>query len=531
MGTVLLLFVTCFAVLAPPASAALTPEWEYETPMGGPRTFPVIVQDDEGLVYVIGGVLNGTSWNSVPLTNSYDPRTGAWTTLAPMIEGLRWATGALGHDGKVYVFAGWNDTHISLYAPVQIYDPVGDSWSTGASIPLPVSFASAVTLDDGKIYVLGGRDSGYNIVTSMQIYDPVEDTWSVGTPLPAARWAGSAVEWDGTILYTGGSDSVSNPTSTAWQYYPGWGWYALSSMPSAKDFHAGVVGGDGGLYVMGGGDEGSPSSAVFRYDCYSDEWRTIPGLNFAMTYVGQAAYAPDGRILVLGGTDLSVTARATDRVESLQIMTESITLSASSVNQGGSVFVTVAYEFAYETPAAYGLYACLLLDGTVYNPTYVQSPVGSAFSFEVNVPQQVPAGACQVGLIDIWVGYESGGWGLGSRELPITVVSALPLEDQVAALEDQIALLENQLDALQAQLDASNASQAAQLEALIDAIAALQQQLAALGGGMADMSDRVDTLEDKADSANMWGMITMVLVIVVIVLLALMFVMGRKKTA
>lgn len=516
-GILLLMFATCFSALATPASAALSPEWEYETPMGGPRTFPVIVQDDDGLVYVIGGVLNGSSWTSVPLTNSYDPGTGAWTTLEPMIEGLRWATGALGHDGKVYVFAGWNDTHGSLYAPVQIYDPVDDSWSTGASIPLPVSFASAVTLGDGRIYVMGGRDGGYNIVTNVQIYDPVEDSWSAGTPLPAARWAGSAVERQGTIIFTGGSDVVSSPTSTAWQYYPGWGWNALSSMPSAKEFHACVQGGDGGIYVMGGGDEWAPSSAAFRYDYSSDEWSTLPDLNFAMTYVSQAAYTPDGRVLVLGGTDLSVTARATDRVESLQILTESITLSSSSVDQGGSLLVTVAYEFAYETPESYGLYACLLLGGEIYAPTYVQSPGGGTFSFEVNVPQLVPAGACQIGLVDIWVGYESGDWGLGSRELPITVLSAL-------SLEDQIALLQGQLAALQAEFDASNASQAEQ-------IASLLEQLASLGVDIDDMSDQVDTLGDKADSANMWAMVTMILVIVVVVLLALMFVMGRKKAA
>jgi len=509
-GILLLMFATCFSVLATPASAALTPEWEYETPMGGPRTFPVIVQDEDGLVYVIGGVVNGTSWTSVPLTNSYDPETGAWTTLEPMVEGLRWATGALGHDGKVYVFAGWNDTHGSLYAPVQIYDPVDDSWSTGASIPLSVSFATAVTLGDGRIYVLGGRDSGYITVANMQIYDPVEDSWSAGTPLPAARWGGSAVERQGSIIFTGGSDSLSNPTSTVWQYYPDWGWYSLSSMPSAKELHACVQGGDGGIYVMGGGDEGAPSSEALRYDYSSDEWDTLPDLNFAMTYVSQAAYAPDGRVLVLGGTDLSVPARATDRVESLQILTESITLSASSVDQGGSVLVTVAYEFAYETPEAYGLYACLLLGGEIYAPTYVQLPGGGTSSFEFNVPQLFPAGACQIALVDIWVGYESGSWELGSRELPVTVLSALPLEDQLAALQDE--------------LSAMNASQVEKIAQLTEEIADLKQQLAA-------QDEDMGTLGDKADSANLWAMLTMVLVIVVLVMLALMFVMGRKKAA
>lgn len=542
-GTALLMLTLCFAALSHPASAALTPEWTYETPMGGPRTFPVIVQDDEGLVYVMGGVLNGTSWVSVPLANSYDSTTGAWSTLAPMVEGLRWATGALGHDGKVYVVAGWNDTHAALYAPVQIYDPVDDSWSTGASIPLPVSFACAVTLDDGLIYVVGGRDAAYNAVANVQVYDPVSDSWSSTTSMPAGRYGGSAVEWRDTIIYTGGTLSGSVHTAETWIFYPGYGWYSLPSMPSTKYLHASVVGGDDNVYVMGGDGESAPSATGYVYNYFTNEWNVLPDLNFAMTYVSSAASAPDGRILVLGGTDMSVGARATNRVESLQIMTESITLTPSTVDQGGTVLVTVAYDYAYATPVDYELMCYLLADGVAYNPTYVYSPLPGTFSFEVSIPQQVPAGTHEVVLQDLYVEFEAGGVDYGTKYLALTVLSSLTVEEQIAALQADIDALDAALAATDADVDALT-MQVAVMQAKLDGIiagmeamgatsaattAALNATLADLQAQLDDFQEQIDRVEDKADTAGTYGIVTMVLVIIIVVLVALMLVMARKK--
>lgn len=524
-----------FAALSHPASAALTPTWTSAAPMGGPRTFPVIVQNEDGLVYVMGGVVNGTSWTSVPLANSYDPITGAWTTLAPMSKGLRWATGALGDDGKVYVFAGWNDTDSALYAPVQIYNPVANSWSTGASIPTPVSFSCAVTLDDGKIYLVGGRDAAYNAVSLVQVYDPLLNSWSAGTALPSARYGGTAVELSGTIIYAGGYLTGSVPTAEARRFYPGYGWDSLTSMPATRYMLAGVVGGDGNLYVMGGNQESNPASGGYRYNPFDDEWSMLPYLNFGRTYVSSAAYAPDGRVLMMGGTNLSESVRATERVESLQILTKSITLSASSVNQGGSVLVTVAYDFAYVTPVGYSLDAYLLAGSVAYNPASIRSPIGGTFSFEMSVPQQLAAGSHEIVVYDLSVDYGSGGWGLGTTNLAITVVGALSVEEQIAALQTdisalqaalglsdanvtalrtQVTNLQTQLTALQAMTNASDTSQSA-------ALANLQEQIAAL-------EDQLDKVKTTSDSSSMWGMVNMILVIIVIVLLALMFVMSRK---
>jgi hypothetical protein len=314
-------------------------------------------------------------------------------------------------------------------------------------------------------------------------------------------------------------------------------------MPSTKYLHASVVGGDDNLYVMGGNGESAPSSTGFVYDYYTDEWSALPDLNFGMTYVSSAAYAPDGRVLVLGGTDMSVGARATDRVESLQIMTESITLSASSVNQGGTVLVTIAFDFAYETPVDYELYSYIWADGVAYNPTYVYSPLPGTFSFEVSIPQEVPAGTHEIVLMDLNVDFETGSKDLGSRELSLTVLSASSIEEQIADIQADIAALADQLSQEDANL-AALSIQVAIMQAKLDGIiagmeamgatsaattAALNATLANLQAQLDDFQEQIDRIESKADTGGTMSLVTVVLVIVVIVLLALMFMMARKK--
>jgi N-acetylneuraminic acid mutarotase len=419
-GTVLLMLTVSLAAFANPASAALTSVWTDATPMGGARTFPAVVQNDEGLVYVMGGVVNGTSWDSTPLANSYDSASGAWTTLAPMPKGLRWHSGALGHDGKVYVMAGHNDSDGTLYAPVQTYDPASDSWSTGAAIPTRVCFAPAVTLDDGRIYVIGGRNTGSVAVDLMQVYDPVADSWSTSDALPSARYGGTAVVWGDYILYAGGYVG-GVPSTEVLIHYPWGGWGTVSSMPEALIFAASIVGEDGGWYVMGGGNEGLPSDDSYMYDMYTNSWTELPVMGLGVTYVSAAASAPDGRVLVLGGTNYSLSIRASDRVQSLQVMTKSITLSADSVGQGGSVLVTVSCDYAFKTAVRYSLDSYVLAGGVVYSPVDMGIPVPGAFAFVVDVPQQIPAGSHEVVLDNLVVWFESGSWEYDPIELPITV--------------------------------------------------------------------------------------------------------------
>ena len=541
-ATVLLMLTVSLAAFASPASAALTSVWTDATPMGGPRTFPAVVQDDDGLAYVMGGVVNGTSWDSTPLANSYDTATGAWATLAPMPKGLRWHSGALGADGKVYVLAGHNDTDGTLYAPVQIYDPESDSWSTGAAIPTRVAFAPAVTLGDGKIYVIGGRDTSSTAVDLVQVYDPVADSWSTTTALPSARFGGTAVEWRGYIFYAGGYVG-GVPSSEAVIRYPGGSWGTLGSMPEALIFPASALGQDGCWYVMGGGNEGNPSDDSYMYDIYTDSWTELPRMGLGVTYVTSAVSAPDGRVLVLGGTNYSLSIRASDRVQSLQVMTKSITLSATSVSQGGSVLVTVAYDFAFKTAVSYSLDCYILAGGVIYSPIVVSIPVPGTFAFVVDIPQQLPAGSNEIVLNDFTVDYDSGGWTFDTINLPLTVVSAPSVEDQLLAIQQQLAVLQAMLNVPGANLT-SLAIEAAILQAKLDGIIAglgvmgassstmwdqLNVTFAALQQQLDDFQEQIDRVENKADTAGTYGLVTMVLVIIIIILAALMVMMARKK--
>ena len=122
------------------ASAALPMDWQAETPMAENFTQAVVLQDEDGVIYVMGGARDVTGFNygpPVPDVVAYDPMTGEWTSKSPMDVGVRGAAGAVGDDGRFYVFGGVNDTVLASRM-TQIYDPATDTWSAGTDVPLPI---------------------------------------------------------------------------------------------------------------------------------------------------------------------------------------------------------------------------------------------------------------------------------------------------------------------------------------------------------------------------------------------------------
>jgi len=526
-------------VTAPSASAALTPAWVTELPMGNARCDAVIAQDGVGLIYVAGGF--DVERGAPPVCdklNSYDPMTGDWQSYAPMLRGVAFAAGAVDGAGLVYVISGYNYSS-GLSSEVQIFDPAAGTWSYGTAIPSAVLYADAAVGGDGKIYVVGGWLFPGSVSNLVQIYDPELDSWSAGSSMPGTRMDGVLVERGGYMYYIGGLASIgANSVDTALIYgYYSDAWYSpMTSLPEGIAHAQGVVGPDGVMYVLGGGPTSMtmdfPKSGGYYYDFAEVAWAPLPNMNVGGSF-GGAGVAEDGRILVLAGHNDTVEL---DRVESLQVMTERISLSATSVGPGGKILVTAAYDFAFLVPISYDVTVYLLSStGVVYEPDSISSPLPGAFAFEVNVPALAAPGDYTLVLMDLYVRAEGVSWNIGTREYAVTVVDIVTVEEQIAALQTDIDALQSalglsdanvtalrtQVTSLQTQLTAlqtlTNASDTSQSAALAD----LQEQITAL-------QDQLDKVKTTSDSGNMWGMVNMILVIIVIVLLALMFVMGRK---
>jgi len=519
---------------APNARASSVFSWTTETPMGAMVSQAVVVGAANGTVYVMGGVLT-TGYTAVANAYAYDPDAGDWTVLTSMPYAERGAAGAIGLDGKVYVFGGASGSSYT-----QIYDPVTNAWSLGASMLDGAWEAKAATVTNGSIWVVGGEGvpAGY-----VQIYDSVADSWSVGRPAPAAVECGAMVAVGNDLYYSGGGVASYTGTTNFFMYDSTAGnWIdTLQAMPVARAAHAMVVGVDGLIYVVGGSSDAFNTgadaySSTVVYDPVANEWSTAADMSYARKYLG-ATVTPDGRIMAVGGNTPSSVLNA---VESLQLYTfsYSITLSASSVRAGETVLMTVDAQFTYidEQYSQLDWYILSDADGTIYNPDSLQIPTNATAAISVEVPVLAPAGSYHV-VVNSWIIFAEGVYEIVKDQkfalevlpapAPVDVLIA-DLEAQIAdlqtalnsqdanvtALTADVAGLQAQLTALQSNVNADNASQSAALADLQEQITALQNQL--------------DKVKTTSDSGNMWGMVNMVLVIIVIVLLALMFVMSRR---
>jgi N-acetylneuraminic acid mutarotase/uncharacterized small protein (DUF1192 family) len=542
LGVVMLLVVCTLGVIAGPSRAAIVPEWTAAPDIGDTHTQAVVVNDDDGLVYVMGGVksISGGSYDqAVPDAASYDPDSGEWTVLDPMPTGVRGAAGVFGQDGRIYVIGGYNDS-VGVIDATQIYDPDTNAWSSGTDIPSGRWEAKAVAVYEDTLVVAGGEGAAGQVFR----YDISDDSWSVGASMPVAMTGGSFV-WAGYYsYYLGGSDASYVERSSAFIYYPWDSWGTMDDMPVAVVAHASVLGADGYIYVFGGGtsvmniEAGMTAGYCVNPDTWV--WSTLPDLTVAAKYLGAAA-TPDGRILAVGGND-GTTMLST--VESMRVMSVTTIVSETNLGPGDDLLVTVSMDFAYGVPVAYYVNPYLLdSDGVVYNPMEVYSPMGNSFAFEIAVPEAALPGPYDLVLHNLVALYDSGSSLQTDISVPLTVLDVPTVEEQIAALQADIVALEAALAAESADVDALTI-QVAVMQAKLDGIiagmaamgvtsaattAALNATLADLQAQLDDFQEQIDRIESKADTGGTMSLVTVVLVIVVIALLAMMLMMARKK--
>ncbi|HDS01534.1 MAG TPA: hypothetical protein ENO07_05895, partial [candidate division Zixibacteria bacterium] len=184
-----------------------------------------------------------------------------------------------------------------------------------------------VTTSDGKIFVMGGRHEKLKIgirneyvgtgeievLDSMECYDPTTNKWEFRKPMFNKRFLFAVVVGpDDKIYVFGGGDKynedprsrkvydtteVYDPKTDTWTY--------RAPMPEPRFAHAGALGADGKIYIMGGSlgqDESPPLRGVFIYDPAQDTWEKGPSMLLPRSTLAAVA-TPDGKIYAIGGTD------------------------------------------------------------------------------------------------------------------------------------------------------------------------------------------------------------------------------------
>jgi hypothetical protein len=180
--------------------------------------FQPVVYD--GKIYIVGA-LTGSGRGEPPLPDVYiyDPAADRWEK-GPAIpaDRLRGGSGAVVHDGLIYLVAGHQLGHSSGHvAWLDSFNPRTGEWRKLADAPRPRDHFQAVVLD-GKMYAPGGRRSaaatGHALdltIPEVDVYDFASGRWSTlpaTANLPTQRAGAATVVLNGTIIVLGGESAA-----------------------------------------------------------------------------------------------------------------------------------------------------------------------------------------------------------------------------------------------------------------------------------------------------------------------------------
>lgn len=180
------------------------------------RALPALVRVEDlvalhdGRTLAIG--LHHRDSDPAPATFVYDAARDTWTET----EGLArfGATFVALPDGTVLAIGGagggelWGDTRAAI-EDVARFDPATGRWRPVAPMISPRHGLQAAVLTDGRVLVAGGTTegaSGEQVLRSTELYDPAIDTWTSTGTMRDARHGGRLVALDdGSALILGGT--------------------------------------------------------------------------------------------------------------------------------------------------------------------------------------------------------------------------------------------------------------------------------------------------------------------------------------
>lgn len=260
----------------------------------------------DGYVYAIGGEGKGHTVGQtyydgriLSTVEAYNPKSGTWTTEAPMRTPRSFLAAAAGRDGRIYAIGG-RGKHGDLNT-VEAYNPRVHTWSTVASMPTAREGLAAATGSDGHIYAIGGLDSNGRILHTVEAYDPAGNSWTAAASMPTARETLGAVTGpDGRIYAIGGSTSRGDLNTVEVYASAINSWSTAAPMPAARDGLAVATGADGRIYVIGGIDSGFVTDEVEAYTPQTNTWSFVAPLLTARDDLA-AALGSDRRIYAIGG--------------------------------------------------------------------------------------------------------------------------------------------------------------------------------------------------------------------------------------
>jgi hypothetical protein len=181
------------------------------------------VAAQDGVIYAFGGFVEQNRI-AVPDCYAYVVADDRWHAIRPLSRGSRGAISVVAGNGLIHAIGGRDTRSVDWH---EAYDPRTDAWSTLAPIPGPRDHAAAVLLAD-TLLVAGGRMDTFDFNTGMHVgYDLQADRWEERTPMPTPRSGHGGTVWRGKFFCIGGEgtrrvfgqNEAYDPHTDSWQAY------------------------------------------------------------------------------------------------------------------------------------------------------------------------------------------------------------------------------------------------------------------------------------------------------------------------
>jgi hypothetical protein len=263
----------------------------------------------DGRVLVAGGV----GPDDAPLTSTelYDPARGDFTASAHLLSQRAWHTATRLNDGRVLIVGGYRSTRTREVSPTaELFDPATRSFITVGQMSAARAAHRATLLADGRVLITGGQDATLLHTAGAEIYDPATRRFTPAGSLLTPRSDHTATLLkDGRVLIAGGATNGppdSQTVAAAELYDPARNVFTpAGSLHTARAKHSAALLQDGRVLIIGGSDvqiwRGRFASAEV-YDPANGTFAEVGNMSTARYKIRDAVVAlRDGRILVAGG--------------------------------------------------------------------------------------------------------------------------------------------------------------------------------------------------------------------------------------
>ncbi|MEW6209575.1 MAG: kelch repeat-containing protein [Acidobacteriota bacterium] len=235
---------------------------------------------------------------------------GSLAMVGPMNRPRYGHTATLLQDGRVLIAGGMEEERTPT-GSAEIFDPATKTFTLIANLNAKRVGHTATRLADGRVLIAGGSGVIFyeNALASAEIFDPATETFTPTENMHQARLGHRALLLpDGKVLITGGQTKDGAKLASAEIFDPQTGAFtSIRDMREPRSDHTMTLLKNGKVLIAGGANGVSMGREVVTetaeiYDPATGLF-TSTGNMSAVRYKHSATLLPDGKVLILGGSN------------------------------------------------------------------------------------------------------------------------------------------------------------------------------------------------------------------------------------